>query len=75
MYKAMDFKIWEPSSQMTTTKLKDTEDDETRTYLAEMRNQMTARVREEQWEETQQKIEALKDTHYRKWRRVCFISK
>ena len=48
------------------------EDDDARTraYLAEMRSQMAARLREQRWKQTEEMLAKKKEDHYKKWRRV-----
>ena len=48
------------------------EDDDARTraYLAEMRSQMAARLREHRWKQTQEMLAKKKEDHYKKLRRV-----
>ena len=66
---------WKPNQTMIelTTEAIDEDDIETKAYMAEMKRQMTRRLREEHWEKTQKKVAFMKDIHYKKWKRVCFI--
>ena len=47
-------------------------DAQTSLYLAEMRREVTLRLREEVWQEIQAKLAKQKEAHYRKWRRTKF---
>ena len=49
------------------------EDARTRTYLTEMRNEMASRLREERWQQIQEKLAKKKETHYKKWRKTNFL--
>ena len=47
-------------------------DAQTSLYLAEMRREVSLRLREELWQEIQAKLAKQKEAHYRKWRRTKF---
>ena len=46
-----------------------------RSYLAEMRKEMAARLREHRWQQTQEILAKKKEYHYKKWRRDSFPDK
>jgi len=48
------------------------DDARTRSYLAEMRKEMAARLREHRWQQIQEMLAKEKENHYKKWRRVNF---
>ena len=47
-------------------------DAQTSLCLAEMRREVSLRLREELWQEIQAKLAKQKEAHYRKWRRAKF---
>ena len=49
------------------------EDARTRTYMTEMRKETASRLREERWQQIQEKLAKKKETHYKKWRKTNFL--